>query len=96
MRIRVPSDRPPFLIEHSELFESAVYALQRQFPFIDEGVQNLEWQLARRPFDNERCQIFEGRDLFIAATPRTPRAPGLRVLYEVFETKVFLWHLSVR
>ena len=47
MRVRDPSERPPFSISHSELFEEAVFALQRQFPFIDEGVQNLEWTLRR-------------------------------------------------
>jgi hypothetical protein len=96
MRVRDRSDQPPFSIGHSELFETAVYALQRQFPFIDEGVQYLEWSLGRTPFNNERCPAFDERDIFIAVSPRTPRAPSFRVLYEVFDRRVFLWHLSVR
>jgi hypothetical protein len=96
MRVRDPSDRPPFSISHSELFEEAVRAQQRQFPLIDEGVQNLEWMLRRSPFNNEKCPAFEGRSMFIAVAPRTSRAPSFRVLYEVFEKTVFLWHLSVR
>lgn len=96
MRVRDPSDQPPFSIGHSELFEEAVFALQRQFPFVDEGIQNLEWMLRRSPFGNEKCPAFEGRDIFIVASPRTPRAPSFRVLYEVYERRVYLWHLSVR
>lgn len=96
MRVRDPSDRPPFSISHSELFEGAVFALQRQFPLIDESVQFLEWSLARTPFNNERCPAFEGRDIFTAYTPRTRRAPSLRILYEVGHGQVLLWHLSVR
>ncbi|KRA61773.1 hypothetical protein ASD79_06600 [Caulobacter sp. Root655] len=96
MRVRGPSDRPPFSISHSELFEEAVFVLQRQFPFIDDAVQNAEWLLRRAPFNNERCPAFEGRDLFIALAPKTPRSPALRLLYEVGGQKVFLWHLSVR
>jgi hypothetical protein len=96
MRVRDPSDRPPFSIRHSELFEEAVRALQRQFPLIDEGVQNLEWMLQRAPFNNEKCPAFEGRSMFIVVVPRTPRAPSFRVLYEVFDRTVFLWTLAVR
>nr|WP_295109847.1 hypothetical protein [uncultured Caulobacter sp.] len=96
MRVRDPSDQPPFSISHSELFEEAVFALQRQFPLIDEGVQNLEWMLSRMPYANERCAVFEGRDFFIAVSPRTPRAPSFRVLYEVAGRRVHLWSLSVR
>ncbi len=96
MRVRDPSDRPPFSISHSELFEETVLALQRQFPFIDEGVQNLEWMLSRSPFGNEKCAAFEGRDMFVAVSPRTPRAPSFRVLYEVVGQRVYLWSLSVR
>lgn len=96
MRTRAPSERPPFSISHSELFEEAVYALQRQFPFIDDGVQNLEWLLRRSPFNNERCPAFGGRDLFIGVGTRTLRSPSFRVLYEVRDRKIFLWHLSVR
>lgn len=96
MRVRDPSERPPFSISHSELFEEAVFALQRQFPFIDEGVQNLEWTLRRSPFSNEKCPAFEGRDIFIVVSPKTPRSPSFRVLYEVAEHGVHLWHLSIR
>ncbi len=70
--------------------------LQRQFPFIDEGVQNLEWLLGRAPFNNERCPAFEGRDMFIAVGPKTPRSPSFRVLYEIRDRKIFLWRLTVR
>lgn len=96
MRVRDPSDRPPFSVSHSELYEEAIFALKAQYPFIDEGVQNLEWALERSPFNNERCSAFEERDIFIVVTPRTARAPSLRVLYEVLGRKVFLWHLSTR
>ncbi len=96
MRVRDPSERPPFSISHSELFEEAVFALQRQFPFIDEGIQNLEWTLRRSPFSNEKCPAFEGRDILIVVSPKTPRSPSFRVLYEVAERGVHLWHLSVR
>jgi hypothetical protein len=96
MRTRDPSEQPPYSISHSELFEEAVYALQRQFPLIDEAAQNLEWMLRRAPLNNERCPAFEGRDMFIAVSPKTSRSPSIRVLYEVGDRKVFLWHLSVR
>ncbi len=96
MRVRDPSDRPPYSISHSELFEETVLTLQRQYPFIDEGIQNLEWTLSRSPFGNEKCPAYEGRDIFMAVSPRTPRAPSFRVLYEVVEQRVYLWHLSVR
>lgn len=96
MRVRDPSEQPPFSIAHSELFEEAVFALQRQFPFVDEGVQYLEWSLSRSPFENERCPAFEGRDIFFVLSPRTPRAPSFRVLYEVIGRRIYLWHLSVR
>lgn len=96
MRIRSPSDRPPYSIHHSELYVETVFALKRDYPFIDDAVQWIEWRLERNPLDQERCPAFPGRDLFLIYADKTPRAPGLRVLYEVVGDRVYCWQLSVR
>lgn len=99
MRLRPPGSGPPYHIAHSELFEAAYHGLERQFPYLAEAYDELDWTMAREPLANsEPTPAFPGRNLRLAVTPRTTRYPSLRVLIEVEEQRrrVFFWHLSVR
>lgn len=99
MRVRPPGEQSRFHITHSELFEAGYYALQRQFPFLDEAYDNLEWTLSRTPLaESVPVRVFENRNLRLTYTPKMSRYPGLRVLFEVSEVRrlVHMWHLDIR
>ena len=99
MRLRDPSEQPPFHIAHSELFETAYFNLERQFPFLSEAYDDLDWIMSRDPWGNsEPVAAFPERNLRLAVTPRTPRYPSLRVLMEVEveRRRVLFWSLSAR
>jgi len=97
MRVRDPSDGVHFTVGHSELFEAAFDRLRAKYPLLLEALDFIEWSLQRRPReDSEPAEAFEKVDLRVFITPRTPRYPSLRVLIEVGERRVYLWHIDER
>ena len=83
------------------MFEAAFDRLERNFPFLAEAYDSIEWTMERDPKGNSvPSEAFrdEGRDIRLAFTPRTTRYPSLRVLLEVQEDlrRVYFWSLSVR
>ena len=95
MRIRPPSDPSNFIIRDSEVFETAVESLKRQFPLIYDALDDIEWVLRRDPrAESTILSLFEGRELRIHVTPRTPRYPKLRVLLEINGNIVTCWHIA--
>jgi hypothetical protein len=62
-----------------------------------EALEFIEWSLQRTPLqDSEPTPAFEDANIRIFVTPRTPRFPSLRVLIEVGERRVYLWHIADR
>jgi len=97
MRVRDPSEGVHYTVGHSELFEAAFDRLRDQYPLLLEALDFIEWSLQRTPLqDSEPVPAFAAVNIRVFITPRTPRYPSLRVLIEVGEKRVYLWHVAER
>lgn len=86
-----------YRIRYSELFEAGVYRLKKSFPHIFEALDDIELWLKKTPdLAGEPIKVFKDRDMWLMVTAKTPRYPGLRVLYEIGPDWVVCWHIAER
>jgi hypothetical protein len=95
MQLNPHSNR--FRLSYSAVFEAAYYAIQAKHPFLLEAMDYVHWLLERTPYsEGEPCYAFEDRDIRVLLTPKTPRYPSLRVLFEIVDPRVHCYHISER
>ena len=94
VRGREPSK---FRIEESEIYAKELLVLTQRYPDFDINlILNMEFELARDPRGSgiRLREAFPDKKLYVTVTSEGRETPALRLLYEVSDDIVTLWHIS--